>query len=153
MKYNSWKNYSSEPEGLLLHGTAVSVEKKGLLILGPSGSGKSRLALEMIVLGATLICDDRVWLKKAAVGLHLLAPDRLSGSIEARGLGLLSSTSTTRIPLAYCLDFSLENAERLPLISYRTKLGHPIHILPGRPAVPQAAALILLLKNGFAKND
>ena len=110
MKYNSWKNYSSEPGGVLLHGTAVSVEKKGLLILGPSGSGKSRLALEMIVLGATLICDDRVWLKKAAVGLHLLAPERLSGSIEARGLGLLSSTSTTRIPLAYCLDFSLENA-------------------------------------------
>ena len=50
-------------------------------------------------------------------------------------------------------DFSLENGERLPLISHRTKLGHPIHILPGRPVVPQAAALILLLKNGFAKND
>jgi hypothetical protein len=38
---------------------------------------------------------------------------------------------------------------RLPFAKEVTKLGHRISVLPGGPTVPQAAALVLLIKNGF----
>ena len=90
MEYDPWKTYSSSIDGLLLHATAVAVDGQGLLILGPSGSGKSQLAIEMLTLGADLISDDRVWLRAAEEGIVLQAADPLAGRIEARGLGLIS---------------------------------------------------------------
>ena len=153
MSYDSWKNYTEDPDRLLLHGTAVTVGLRGLLILGPSGSGKSRLALEMIALGAHLVCDDRVWLNKIGTGFQLQAPEQLRGRIEAHGLGFLASKYKTSVPLSYCLDLSLENKVRLPHVSEKTKLGLKVSILPGKPIVPQAAALMVLLKNGFASYD
>ena len=42
---------------------------------------------------------------------------------------------------------------RLPFAQEVTKLGHRILVLPGGPRVPQAAALVLLVKNGFAAYD
>ena len=41
-----------------LHASSISLEDNGVLIIGPSGSGKSDLALRMIDSGATLISDD-----------------------------------------------------------------------------------------------
>ncbi|MEO1532556.1 MAG: serine kinase, partial [Pseudomonadota bacterium] len=43
-----------------LHASAVALGERGLLILGPSGAGKTRLALELVALGAELVADDRV---------------------------------------------------------------------------------------------
>ena len=153
MSYDSWKTYSNHPDRLLLHATAVTVGLRGLLILGPSGSGKSRLALEMIAFGANLVCDDRVWLNKIGKGFQLEAPAKIKGCIEARGLGLLALKYKTPVSLSYCLDLSLENKARLPHASEKTKLGLKVSILPGKPIVPQAAALMVLLENGFVRND
>ena len=153
MSYDSWRTYTEDPDRLLLHGTAVTVGVRGLLILGPSGSGKSRLALKMIALGANLVSDDRVWLNKIGTGFELQAPEQIRGRIEARGLGLLASKYKTPVPLSYCLDLSLENKARLPHFLEKTKLGVKVSILPGKPIVPQAAALMVLLKNGFASYD
>ena len=85
MSYDSWRTYTEDPDRLLLHGTAVTVGVRGLLILGPSGSGKSRLALKMIALGANLVSYDRVWLNKIGTGFELQAPEQIRGRIEARG--------------------------------------------------------------------
>ena len=41
----------------------------------------------------------------------------------------------------------------LAFCSEKTKLGVKVSILPGKPIVPQAAALMVLLKNGFASYD
>ncbi|MBT5185175.1 MAG: hypothetical protein HOM01_00100, partial [Kordiimonadaceae bacterium] len=46
-----------------VHASCVRFEEKGILILGPSGSGKSDLALRLIDAGAILISDDYVDLK------------------------------------------------------------------------------------------
>jgi len=43
-----------------LHASCVSIDGKGILLLGPSGSGKSDLSLRLIDGGATLVADDRV---------------------------------------------------------------------------------------------
>ena len=149
MMYDPWKNYGGKSDEVLLHGTAVVVSGNGLLILGPSGAGKSYLAIEMLALGADLISDDRVKLRNGASGLMLHAAEPLAGCIEARGLGIISCPIKTCVPLKYCLDLSLMNEARLPFAKEVTKLGHRISVLPGGPAVPQAAALVLLIKNGF----
>jgi HPr kinase/phosphorylase len=44
---------------LVLHATTVAIGGRGVLILGPSGSGKSGLALELMAMGAGLVADDR----------------------------------------------------------------------------------------------
>ena len=149
MMYDPWKNYGGKSDEVLLHGTAVVVSGNGLLILGPSGAGKSYLAIEMLALGADLISDDRVNLRNGASGLMLHAAEPLAGCIEARGLGIISCPIQTCVPLKYCLDLSLINEARLPFVKEVTKLGHRISVLPGGPTVPHAAALVLLIKNGF----
>ena len=153
--FESWKNFSRSDSRLLLHATAVRCQSKSLLILGPSGSGKSKLAVDMISLGAMLISDDRVWLCIEDQRLCLEAPEQVSGQIEARGLGILRVKPSVRGPteLDYCLDLSLESRERLPFTQEVTKLGHKILVLPGLPIVPSASALMLLLKNGFSEDE
>ena len=153
MIYDPWKNYSNNSSSILLHATAVAIGEKGLLILGPSGAGKSYLAVEMLVLGADLISDDRVWLRNDGSKLMLHPAEPLAGRIEVRGLGIISCPMRPCAPLKYCLDLSLISEARLPFSLEVTKLGHRILVLPGGPVVPQAAALMLLVKNGFAAYD
>jgi HPr kinase/phosphorylase len=74
-----------------LHGVLVDVMDVGVLILGPSGIGKSECALELVVRGHRLVADDVVVIRK-------LSDDRLVGSgsemiryhMEIRGLGILN---------------------------------------------------------------
>ena len=153
MIYDPWKNYSNNSSSVLLHATAVAVGEKGLLILGPSGAGKSYLAVEMLVLGADLISDDRVWLRNDGSRLMLHPAEPLAGRIEVRGLGVISCSMRPCVPLKYCLDLSLISEARLPFSLEVTKLGHRILVLPGGPVLPQAAALMLLVKNGFVAYD
>lgn len=76
-----------------LHATAIVAGRMGVLILGPSGSGKSSLALTTIGLlraqgrFAALVADDRVWV--GAIGGRLVAevPRPIAGLVEMRGFG------------------------------------------------------------------
>jgi serine kinase of HPr protein (carbohydrate metabolism regulator) len=62
---------------------------RGALIEGPSGSGKSDLALRALDAGWSLVADDRTLLWACEGRLYGRAPDSLAGLIEARGLGVL----------------------------------------------------------------
>jgi HPr kinase/phosphorylase len=42
--------------------TAVAIDGRGIVLCGPSGSGKSDLALRLIRIGAQLVGDDSIWL-------------------------------------------------------------------------------------------
>ncbi|HEX3700436.1 MAG TPA: HPr kinase/phosphorylase [Phenylobacterium sp.] len=70
---------------------------RGVLIEGPSGGGKSDLALRALDHGFTLVADDRVELWAEGGRLFGRAPPSLAGLIEARGLGILT---VTPLPLA-----------------------------------------------------
>lgn len=63
---------------------------RGVLIEGPSGSGKSDLALRALGLGFRLVADDRVVLWESGGALYGRAPAPLSGRLEIRGLDVVA---------------------------------------------------------------
>lgn len=101
---------------LLFHASAVAFSGKGVLILGPSGSGKSSLALALMALGAALISDDGVWVDTIEPGRAMLhRPKTAPLLIEARGVGLLrAGPICEKAPLALVVDLSREEPDRLP---------------------------------------
>ena len=82
-----------EPDGHV-HATAVLVGDRGILISGPSGSGKSSIANELVRRAAgrdafaALICDDQCFLTAIDGRLICAAPASLQGGLEVRGSGL-----------------------------------------------------------------
>lgn len=99
----------------ILHATCVAVEGQGLLILGPSGSGKSALALKLISRGGVLVSDDRTLVTREADRLVASCPNPdLSGLIEARGIGLLRAPSRASVPVALVADLGQTETDRLP---------------------------------------
>lgn len=97
----------------LLHATAVAINGGGVLMLGPSGSGKSDLALQLIDRGAVLISDDGV-LVEAGTPLPILrtAPN-IAGMIEMRGIGIVKVPFADEVPLRLVVRTG-ERGERLP---------------------------------------
>jgi len=82
--------------GTSLHATAVFHGESGVLILGPSGSGKSALALALLARARTtgvfgaLIGDDRIFVSKAHGRLIARGAANMAGVIERRSAGLIT---------------------------------------------------------------
>ena len=78
---------------LNIHATCVALAAgdawHGVLLRGPSGVGKSDLAIRLIDAGARLVADDRTELTAEAGHLVARPPAVLAGLVEARGLGIL----------------------------------------------------------------
>ncbi|MDW9596460.1 HPr kinase/phosphorylase [Sinorhizobium meliloti] len=77
-----------------VHGTAIVLGTTGLLITGPSGSGKSALALSCLSevrhrgRFAALVADDRVDLTLENGRIVARCPAAIRGLIEIRGSGI-----------------------------------------------------------------
>jgi len=99
---------------VILHASAVAWQGRAVLILGPSGSGKSALALNLMALGAVLVADDRVRVTEAGGRLLAASPEAIAGRIEARGIGILNAETVDRAELALVVDLSATETERLP---------------------------------------
>jgi serine kinase of HPr protein (carbohydrate metabolism regulator) len=78
---------------LNLHGTALVLADRGLLIFGPAQGGKSSLALHLIdrcrQAGrfAALVADDQVLVRAAGSRLLCLRPEPIAGLMEIVPLG------------------------------------------------------------------
>jgi len=72
-----------------VHGALVEVLKVGVLLLGPSGVGKSETAVELVSRGHKLAADDVVELRVVAGRLRGRAPELIRYHLELRGLGIL----------------------------------------------------------------
>ena len=87
---------------------------RGVLFTGPSASGKSALALELIALGAVLVADDRTLIKREGNHLAASAPSAIAGMIEARGVGLLRLDYLPSVHISLVIDMANEEIARLP---------------------------------------
>lgn len=104
-----------------VHATTVSIDGRGVMLIGLSGAGKSSLALELIGLGALLVADDRTRVEgvagTAGNGLVAHVAQTMAGMIEARGLGLIRVPSIgqdCQVPVHLVVDLSRIEDQRLP---------------------------------------
>ena len=96
-----------------IRGTTVAVAGRGVLLRGPSGSGKSDLALRLIDRGALLVSDDYTEVRREDGRLLARAPATIAGKIEIRGVGIAALPAAQDVPL--CLVAELDRTpERLP---------------------------------------
>lgn len=99
-----------------VHASCVVCKRKGILILGRPGSGKSDLSLRLIMeYGACLVADDRVNLSAEKGKIKAAAPTILAGLLEVRGVGIIRlPEKDSYLHLAVRLVDSRERIERLP---------------------------------------
>ena len=117
-------------ESQQLHGTAVSVDGRGVLLRGRTGSGKSDLALRLIDRGALLIADDRVDIVRRANALIMSAPIAIAGFLEVRGLGIVELPYARTSSLALVIDLvPRDRVERLPDPEMTEILGLPVPLV------------------------
>jgi serine kinase of HPr protein (carbohydrate metabolism regulator) len=98
-----------------VHATCIAIDGYGILLRGPSGSGKSDLALRAIDRGARLVADDRVVLTRRGRSVIASAPSSLHGLIEIRGLGIMRMDAAAEARVALAVDLTEPGlVERLP---------------------------------------
>ncbi len=98
-----------------LHATTVALDGTSVLLCGPSGSGKSDLALRLIDQGGLLVADDQTQLERQGSRLVASPPPTLAGLLEVRGVGIIALPWQERSPVTLVVDLvPPESVERLP---------------------------------------
>lgn len=152
-----------------VHASAVLIGQEAILIRGPSGSGKSRLAFELLLAGrsgqipaAVLVGDDRIYLEVRQGRLWARPAPRLAGLIEIRGLGIRRCDFVSEAPIGRVVDLDAADGARLPapesLITVLSGIELPrIPVQTGFSALPLIIAALttppLLTTSASAKED
>jgi len=104
-----------------IHASAVLFGARAVLIRGPTGSGKSRLALALIAAAAAgtipfarLVADDRTYVEARHGRLLARTPEQLAGLIEVRGLGIRQLAHEPVALVDLVVDLAAADASRLP---------------------------------------
>lgn len=104
-----------------IHASAVLLGARAVLIRGPSGSGKSMLAMALLNAAAAgvlpfvhLIADDRVLIEAHHGRLIVRPPPVLAGLLEVRGLGLRRLPYEPLALVGLVVDLDAADATRLP---------------------------------------
>lgn len=128
-----------------IHATSVAIGGVAVLLRGPSGSGKSDLALRLIEAGAVLVADDRCDLSVTRGRLFVSAPAAIRGLLEVRGLGILPMRHRAKAPVSLVVDLVKPGAvERLPP-ARRCRLGTvTLPVLRVAPFEASAPAKVVL---------
>ncbi len=155
---------------MTIHGVLIEIFGLGVLVLGPSGIGKSECALELILKGHRLVADDYVHLTRHGDGLMGEGGKILKHHMELRGLGIvnikelfgISATGASQnVDFVVRLDRWKPDAEYDRLGVERSTVDFlgvskpviSIPVAPGRNAatlIEVAARLHLLRHRGYA---
>ena len=134
-----------------IHASAVLVGARAVLIQGPAGSGKSRLAVALLdaarqglIPFARLVADDRAHVEAAHGRLLVRPAPALAGLIEVRGLGISRVPHEPLAVLGLLVELGRADAERLPEPAQRQVKIEGI-VLPRLAVAVGADALPLVL--------
>ncbi|HWA18456.1 MAG TPA: hypothetical protein VG757_05620 [Devosia sp.] len=101
-----------------IHATGLMLDGVGLILRGPSGSGKSLLALELLDEWETrkrkawLVSDDRIDIEASNGSLVMHAPRAIEGLIELRGRGIVKRPFVEQAPVHLVIDL-VDTVERM----------------------------------------
>lgn len=132
------------PGRINIHATCIAIGGTGVLLRGPSGSGKSDLALRLIDGGAELVADDRVLLDG---GAELIGrpPAEIAGRLEVRGLGIVSVAHRPFAAIGLVVDLVAAAAiDRLPEPATVRLLDRDVPLIRVAPEHASAAAKVRL---------
>jgi serine kinase of HPr protein (carbohydrate metabolism regulator) len=96
-----------------VHATSVALDGRAVLISGPSGSGKSDLALRLMDRGFKLVSDDQTLVRRDGERLIASAPPNIAGKIEVRGIGILEVETMSDVAVALLVELT-SDIQRLP---------------------------------------
>jgi serine kinase of HPr protein (carbohydrate metabolism regulator) len=135
-----------------LHASCVAIGDRAILIEGPSGSGKSDLALRLIDRGAVLVSDDYTIVRRTGGKLLAGSPPNITGLIEVRGIGLVPMPFESDVRVALMISLA-EQVERLPSDPSTRMLAGvaiPVADLTALQASAPIKAELLLKQRGIA---
>ena len=101
----------------IVHATLITIDGNGVLIKGESRSGKSDLALRMILsYGAKLVADDAVRISKINDTIVGAAPENIAGLLEVYGVGIVKMEYVNETPLSLVVNLvnNPTQIERMP---------------------------------------
>jgi serine kinase of HPr protein (carbohydrate metabolism regulator) len=111
-----------------IHASCVAINGRAVLIAGPSGSGKSDLALRLIDRGAILVSDDYTLLQAHNGRLIASPPETIAGRLEIRGVGIVERPYVAAAPVALLIDLA-QPPDRLPEPATQRLAGIAVPIL------------------------
>ena len=111
-----------------IHASAVLIGARAVLIRGPSGSGKSGLAIALLEAAHTgtlafarLVADDRAEVEAVHGRLLVRPPQALAGQIEVRGLGIRQLAHEPVAVVGLLVDLAAPDASRLPELTAQSR--------------------------------
>lgn len=133
-----------------IHATCVLAGATAVLIRGPSGSGKSRLALQILQAAehgvlpfARLVSDDRTLVEATHSRLLARPSPELLGRIELRQIGIRSMPAEPVAAVGLVVD-QIDGAARMPEKSDRmTEIAGISLPRLAVPSLPEAMPLVL----------
>jgi HPr kinase/phosphorylase len=147
-----------EARHLPVHGTCVTFSRTAVLIRGPSGSGKSDLALRFLFLSRRgpaaveaplLVSDDQVMLERIDGKVIARAPETIRGKLEVRGVGIVEVKYAPDAEVFALVDLVAPGeVERMPEPARETLLGVPLPVFklaPFEASAPIKLAAIITM--------
>ncbi len=127
-----------------VHASTVAIDGRAVLISGPSGSGKSDLALRLLDRGFTLVSDDRTMVRREGDRLIASAPPNIAGKLEIRGIGIVDMAHIDDLPVALLVELT-SDIQRMPDDDReRPILGVSLPIVSVDAAAASAASKVAL---------